>query len=143
MDKLKLNKQVQNKNQYEKVIDTTFSQLNGNINAAEEDSIVSVEEFFSLYEQLFFEIPKFGESNSHEYLVKTSSDYIDFNANADEIQALIDEITTLRQQNLELNQELVSVQAGTLSDATQKANAEKEIKDTIANNIQSLNSDRG
>lgn len=113
MEKINLNKQVYNKNQYEKVIDTTFSQLNGNIIAAQQDNIISIEQFFQYYEQLFFEIPKEGETNSHEYLVKTSSEYINFNANADEIDALIQEITSLRQQNLELNQELVKVQAGT------------------------------
>ena len=33
--------------------------------------------FLTIYNQLFYEIPELGETNSHEYLIKTSSDYID------------------------------------------------------------------
>jgi hypothetical protein len=70
-------KQIYDKNQYEKVIDTSFTQL-GVISPT--SSIVaptiSVAEFFQNYQELFFSIPKFGESESHEYLIKTSTDYI-------------------------------------------------------------------
>jgi hypothetical protein len=70
----------------------------------------TVDEFFSDYDQLFFDIPKFGETNSHEYLIKTSQEYIGLsNVVNDEIQALINEITELRQENLELQQQLLSV----------------------------------
>jgi hypothetical protein len=58
---------------------------------------------------LFFDIPKFGETNSHEYLIKTSQEYIGTSALVnDEIQALVDEITELRQENLDLQQQLLS-----------------------------------
>jgi hypothetical protein len=51
------------------------------------------------------EIPKEGVVNSHTYLIKESSDYVGFDVNNEEIQALLDEIATLRQENLQLRQE--------------------------------------
>jgi hypothetical protein len=56
---------------------------------------ISVDEFFQYYNQLFFEIPKEGTVNSHEYLVKTSSEYINFTATDDSIQALIEEVNLI------------------------------------------------
>jgi hypothetical protein len=104
-----LNKTVYDKNQYTKVIDTSFTQL---VQPAATSSIISptisVSEFFSNYQSLFFEIPKFGNINSHEYLIKTSQEYAgDFN-NDDTIQALIEEVTQLRQENLDLQQQIIS-----------------------------------
>ena len=109
MEKLNLNKKAYAKNQYEKVIDTRFSQLANSVspNAPLPPSI-SVEEFFQNYNDIFFQIPKLGAINSHEYLVKTSSDYINADVINNDIQALIEEINALQQQNLELNQQLVN-----------------------------------
>jgi hypothetical protein len=117
MEKLNLNKKAYAKNQYEKVIDTQFSQLATSIltNAPLPPSI-SVEEFFQNYDDIFFQIPKLGSINSHEYLIKTSSEYIDSDTLNSNIQALIDEINALQQQNLELNQQLVN---STLSNSQQ------------------------
>lgn len=112
MDKINLNKKVYSKNQYEKVIDTKFSQLA--ISPSEittTEPTISVEEFFQNYTQLFFQIPKLGETNSHEYLIKTSSEYINIDLINNDIQALIDEINILRQQNLELNQQIIDLQS--------------------------------
>ena len=110
METINLNKRVYAKNQYEKVIDTKFSQL---ANTAPVDTTVptiSVDEFFQYYQQLFFQIPKLGTTNSHEYLIKTSSEYINFTPINEDIQALIEEINNLQQNNLELNQKLVELQ---------------------------------
>jgi hypothetical protein len=105
---IKLTKQVYDKNQYQKVIDTSFTQLvqpTGPTGSA----LPTVDQFFGFYNQLFFDIPKFGETNSHEYLIKTSQEYIGAsNVINDEIQALIDEVTELRQENLDLQQQLLS-----------------------------------
>ena len=103
-----LNKKEYSKNRYNQVIDTSFTQLvNSSVEPVVEVQSISVEEFFNNYQEIFFQIPKFGEVNSHEYLVKTSQEYIgDTNNNDETIQALIDEITQLRQENLELNQRL-------------------------------------
>jgi hypothetical protein len=113
MEKLNLNKKVYSKTQYEKVIDTKFSQLATTPppNQLPSSPSISVEQFFQDYEQIFFQIPKLGEVNSHEYLVKTSSEYIGSEQINDNIQALIDEINSLQQQNLELNQQLIELQS--------------------------------
>jgi hypothetical protein len=106
---VKLVKRVYDKNQYQKVIDTSFTQLVQPITAATGSTLPSVNQFFDYYNQLFFDIPKFGETNSHEYLIKTSQEYIGTtNVVNDEIQALISEITELRQENLELQQQLLT-----------------------------------
>ena len=106
-----LQKQVYDKNQYQKVIDTSFTQLVPPVIASiTASSLPSVSEFFTYYNQLFFDIPKFGEVNSHEYLIKTSQEYIGLsNTVNDEIQALIDEVTELRQENLDLQQQLLTI----------------------------------
>ena len=45
---------------------------------------------------IFYEIPAFGDSNSHQYLIETSAEYIDYNQSREEIEALQKEITQLR-----------------------------------------------
>jgi len=109
MEQVNLNKNVFAKDQYEKVIDTSFTQL---VQPAATSSVVpssiSVAEFFTNYQTLFFEIPKYGATNSHEYLIKTSQAYAgDFN-NDDTIQALTEEVTSLRQENLTLQQQILN-----------------------------------
>jgi hypothetical protein len=102
-------KQVFAKSQYERVIDTSFTQL---LQPSPTSSVVlptvSVTEFFQNYQQLFFVIPKFGDTESHEYLIKTSQEYVGSFNNDDTIQALVEEITNLRQENLTLQQQLLT-----------------------------------
>jgi len=113
METINLNKKVYSKSQYERVIDTKFSQLATTLTpseqAAQAESTISVDQFFQEYDQLFLQIPKEGATNSHEYLIKTSSEYINFTPTDDNIQALIEEINLLQQTNLELNQQLVNL----------------------------------
>jgi hypothetical protein len=112
MEKVNLNKKVYSKTQYPRVIDTSFSQL---IKPADQTLIdtptISVDEFFIYYNQLFFDIPKFGETNSHEYLVRTSGEYINIDQTDATIQALLAEIDLLREENLQLNQDLIQSQS--------------------------------
>jgi hypothetical protein len=107
MEIVTLTNTIYSKNQYQKVIDTSFTQL---VQPQVTASIVApTAEFFQNYQQIFFQIPKFGTTNSHEYLIKTSQEYIGSSSvNDDTIQALIDEITQLRQENLILQQQLIS-----------------------------------
>ena len=105
-----LRKEVFNKPQYEKVIDTSFSQLGVTSISASAENQVSVEEFFGLYNSLFYDIPALGETNSHEYLFKTSGEYINFEETNEEIQALQAEIAQLRSDLLDAQMEAVSVQ---------------------------------
>ena len=108
-EQVNLSKTVYSKIQYEKVIDTSFTQLVQPVATGSAVApTISVAEFFTNYQTLFFEIPKFGDINSHEYLIKTSQEYAgDFN-NDDTIQALIEEVTQLRQENLDLQQQIIS-----------------------------------
>ena len=108
MAKYPLNRTVFNKEAYENTIDTSFSQI-PTPSLPLEDTI-TVEEFFNLYDAIFYDIPTNGDTNSHEYLVKTSGDYIGFDQTNEDIQALLDEITVLRQQNLELTQQVITLQ---------------------------------
>lgn len=110
METINLNKKLYAKGQYERVINTKFSQLaNTPPPTSAPTPLISVNEFFQNYNQIFFQIPKEGEINSHEYLVKTSSEYINANTINEDIQALIDEINILQQTNLELNQQIVNL----------------------------------
>ena len=105
-----LSKEVFSKSQYQNTIDTNFNQLITPQNEIAGDVLPTVNQFFDYYNQLFFDIPKFGETNSHEYLIKTSTEYIGVSAVVnDELQALIDEITGLRQENLDLQQQLLGL----------------------------------
>lgn len=107
MERINLRKQVYPKNEVNNVIDTNFTEFT--LPAPQTAVTASVDEFFNQYQTLFYQIPKFGEVNSHEYLVKTSGEYIGSNLPTnDTIQALIDEINQLRQENIDLQNQQVS-----------------------------------
>ena len=105
-----LNRQVFDKKKFNETVDTSFTQLVTQLDPTFFDlNLATVEDFFTLYEKFFFQIPKEGEVNSHTYLIKESSDYVGFQANSEDIQALLDEIAALRQENLSLRQEQISI----------------------------------
>ena len=112
-ENIKLNKVVFNKTDYNKVINTSFTQLGVKPIQEQIDEQPSVQEFFNLYNDLFYEINELGETNSHEYLVKTSGDYIAFDDNNEIIEALQKEIADLRvellntQQNQQTNKIII------------------------------------
>jgi hypothetical protein len=100
--KVDTKKKVFNKAQYPKTINTQFSQLGVTSITQAIAETPTVEEFFNLYDELFYDIPALGATNSHEYLVKTSGEYIDFDQQNEIIEALQQEITDLREENLKL-----------------------------------------
>lgn len=103
-NEIQIKKTVYRRDQFDKVIDrnfTTFSQP-----PVVEDE-VTLEEFFELYEQFYFEIPLEGDRNSHRYLLQRSSEVVDFERDTQDIQPLLDEIATLRTQILEYQQQLI------------------------------------
>lgn len=64
--------------------------------------VPTIEELFVMYNQLFYSIPKEGDL-SHTTLIQQSSEYLGLNNNENiDIQALLDEITSLRDENYEL-----------------------------------------
>jgi hypothetical protein len=111
--KVDLTKKLYDKKAYLNVIDTQFNELLQPTPPAEPE--VSIDEFFQLYNDLFYDIPKFGETNSHEYLIKQSSDYVGSAILTDDIQALLDEITSLREENLELQRNIIDLTTNTNS----------------------------
>tara|TARA_R110001592_G_scaffold344781_1_gene636311 strand:- start:965 stop:1306 length:342 start_codon:yes stop_codon:yes gene_type:complete len=106
--RVNLNSTVFAKQQYEQVIDTSFSQLVPPSSSIPIEELPTVDDFFNDYDGLFFQIPKTGE-NSHETLIVSSTDYIGFQPLNDEIQALTEEITSLRKQLLEARQQLADL----------------------------------
>jgi transcription initiation factor IIE alpha subunit len=102
------NKEYYDKRTYEKTIDTAFTQLGVKTIQEQLDEQPSVQEFFSLYNDLFYQIPELGDTNSHEFLVKTSGDYIAFDENNELIEALQNEIASLREELLTTQQELAN-----------------------------------
>ena len=103
-----LNRVVFNKDAYEKTIDTSFSQVTPPAPPVEDT--MTVEEFFNMYNILFYDIPVEGDINSHAYLVRTSGDYIGTEAISEDVQLLLDEITSLREQLLAANQQILLAQ---------------------------------
>lgn len=100
--KVDTKKKVFSKAQYPKTINTQFSELGVTSITTAIAETPTVEEFFNLYDELFYDIPALGATNSHEYLVKTSGEYINFDEQSEIIQALQEEITGLREENLQL-----------------------------------------
>ena len=109
-NKIVLNKTVYNKDVYTKMIDTSFKQLGVKTIQQQLDETPTVDYFFQLYNELFYDIPELGETNSHEYLITKSSEYIDFQQNLEEIEALQAEIASLRTEILEEQKKVIELQ---------------------------------
>lgn len=125
-ENINLNKKVFNKRDYEKTISTSFTQLDVKTVQEQIDEQPTVQEFFNLYNELFYEINELGETNSHEYLIKTSSQYIDFTKNDELVEALQREIAELREELLEIQKQ-------------EAENTTNSIRGQITNNIQNNN----
>ena len=98
MSQIPVQKTVFSKDSYSRVIDTQFSQL---ITQEDETLSFSVDDFFELYDQLFYQIPRDGETNSHQYILQREADYLGISISQEDVQALLNEITSLRQQVLD------------------------------------------
>ena len=102
---INLSKSKYNKGSFNKRVDTSFSELkkdnNTNVfNKLTDDTSRDVNKFFALYNELFYDIPKEGNTQSHEFLIKESAKYVDFKQNEDIINSLRNEIDSLRQELL-------------------------------------------
>ena len=105
-ENIKLNKEVFNKRIYPKTIDISFKELGVKSIQEQLNAQPTVEEFFNLYNELFYQINELGPTNSHEYLVKTSGEYISFEERDELIEALQKEIAELRKELLKAQQDL-------------------------------------
>ena len=90
---------IYSKGIFTKVVNTQFSELNSNPTVVPE---ITVDAFFELYDELFSVIPNEGDINSHRAILLREAAYLNVQiADGDEVQALLQEITDLRQQLLE------------------------------------------
>lgn len=117
-ERLDLRREVFNKAQYIKTIDTSFDELGATTITEDLQLQPTVEEFFGLYNSLFYDIPALGETNSHQYLIRTSGEYINFDEVNDEIQALQAEIAQLRSDLLTAQMEGAQAIASSTGDET-------------------------
>ena len=101
-----LGKTTFSRKNFEKVVDNRFKQLLNNRPVT--DDTFTIDDFFQLYEDLFYQIPKEGEVQSHRYIWNQTAEYLGINLNdGTDIQALLDEITTLRNELLSSNKTLL------------------------------------
>jgi len=100
-----LGKTTFSRKNFEKVVDNRFKQLLNN--QAVVADVFTIDDFFQLYEDLFFQIPKEGDAQSHRFILNQTAEYLGISLNdGTDIQALLDEITTLRSELLTVNQTL-------------------------------------
>ncbi len=100
-------KTVYNKEHINKVVKREFTTF---IQPVAEDTQLTIEDFFALYEELFYEIPINGPDGTHEYLVKRSSELYKLEEETQDIQPLLDEITNLRAQIIDNETEIIALQ---------------------------------
>lgn len=107
MSEVKIQKTVYNATEFNKVVDRSFSTFTQPVVGEDTDT---VENFFRLYEKLYFVISPTGEVDSHEYLIRKSSELVDFQKGTEDIQPLLDEIAQLREQLLQANQQIIDLE---------------------------------
>lgn len=104
---IKIVKTVYNKTEFSRVIDKNFKTYTQPVPGEDLDT---PEELFRLYEKLYYVIDVEGEEDSHEYLIKKSSELVTFEKDTEDIQPLLDEIAQLRLQLLEANQQILTLE---------------------------------
>ena len=118
-----INLTTYNRAQFNKAVNTTFTEFG--VTGEPEESVVNqidVNTFFEAYDNLFLEIPKQGETNSHQYLTNRSGEYAGGEEINAEIEALTAEVTSLREENIALQQQIVQLATKTAADAVDLAN---------------------
>jgi hypothetical protein len=115
---IQLSDVVYDKDSYEQLVDTSFSSQEISPDSPNIDNIneeATVDDFFEMYNELFYEIPQNGEINTHQFLVQKSGDYINFDPNQEEIEALQKEIGELRTELLQEQTKNIELQSGVSS----------------------------
>jgi len=104
---IQLQKTVFGKVDFSKVVDTSFKTFTQPVPEEDPDT---PEELFRLYDKLYYSIDLEGDENSHRYLVNKSSELLNFDAVTENIQPLLDEIAQLREENLSLSQQILTLE---------------------------------
>lgn len=108
MDKtINIAKRVLNKGNINRITnrDITFF-----VNEPDPISATTVDEFFQIYDRLYFEIPVEGSNNSHEFIVKKSSELYSLEQDLVNLQPLLDEIAQLRSRLLLANNTILDLE---------------------------------
>jgi hypothetical protein len=100
------------KTQFDKVVDTQFTQLLPQTTTPAPEPTVN--DLFTLYNRLFYEIPPTG-NNSHTTLIERSSEFINYKDQDKTIEALLEEINSLQGQINTLIQENIKLQVTPLT----------------------------
>ena len=140
-EKIILNRDVFNREAFNNTVNTNFSQLDQEAPDLSffDPNLATVEDFFNIYQNLFFQIPKFGDINSHQYLVVESTEYTNYIENQEQIDALLEEITDLREENLQLNldlQQVLGAQESIDQLIRQNPNETSSLEDLIQNEFE-------
>lgn len=104
MKKVDLNRKVWDKNKFSKSISTEFNEIIPPSDDVELPTI-DVGTFFQNYSDIFYDIPKTGDVNSHEFLIRQSQDYVGGDTINADILALLQEINSLRQELFDLEEQ--------------------------------------
>ncbi len=106
-----------NRKEYTNFIDNSFKELTAPTPQKRPGENVFIDpneqlnQFFQLYDKLFYIIPEVGDSKSHEYLVKTSGNLVTLNNEVnDSIIQLQAEIGALREDLLESQKQALLLQ---------------------------------
>jgi hypothetical protein len=116
MKKVDLNRKVWNKDKFNKSINTEFNEIIPPSDDIELPTI-DVGTFFQNYSEIFYDIPKTGDVNSHEFLIRQSQDYIGGDVINADILALLQEINSLRQELFDLEERRLRELAENAEDA--------------------------
>jgi hypothetical protein len=121
-ENVQLVREAFNRKEFNDTINTNFTELGVSVSQEQDLSffdpnLATVEDFFNIYNNLFLQIPKGNivsgeEINSHIFLIERSTAYTNFIAQQEEIDALAQEITDLRAQNLELVADMANIVDG-------------------------------
>lgn len=106
-ERIRIQKESYNSTQFNNLVDREFVTFKKPQEVVDTDT---VEELFRLYDKLYFNIPVEGATNSHQYLIQKSSELVDFEKSTENIQPLLDEISQLRQQLLNANQQIFELE---------------------------------
>lgn len=91
-------------NSFKNVINTEFTEFVPKDSPVSIQQLTNVEEFFKMYDALFYDIPATDENNSHLELINRSSDYIGVS-----LSELEEEIKNLREENVSLKNQIVTL----------------------------------
>lgn len=108
----------------QKDIDSVLNRKFKQFGQSEEVTEKTVDQFFVDYENLFYQIPVEGTVNSHEYLVKKSSELYRIDTSTESIQPLLDEITLLRSQSVVDQQTIIDLRTQLASTGVAEADTD-------------------